>query len=84
MITSKQILHPSLVRSRLSRAGSTILVATLTAIMSLSVLAAPAPGDTIYVTDELRLGLYADEQTSGRPMRNLISGDALEVVKGEL
>lgn len=48
------------------------------------VSAAPAPGETIYVTDELRLGLYSDEQTSGRPTRNLISGDALEVLERSL
>ena len=46
--------------------------------------AAPAPGETIYVTDQLRLGLYTDERTSGRPTRNLISGDALEVLERSL
>ncbi len=64
-----------------------IAISLLTAaclLSPVSVCAAPAPGDTIYVTDELRLGLYSDEQTSGRPMRNLISGDALEVLERSL
>ena len=35
--------------------------------------------ETVYVTDELRLGLYADETTTGRPLRSLVSGDELTV-----
>lgn len=39
---------------------------------------------TVYVTDELRLGLYADEQTTGRPFRTLASGDKLEILERAL
>jgi hypothetical protein len=37
-------------------------------------------GETAYVTDNLRLGLYATEDTSGRPIRMLDSGQAMEVL----
>ena len=39
---------------------------------------------TVYVTDELRLGLYADEQTTGQPFRTFASGDKLEVLERAL
>ena len=37
-------------------------------------------GQTAYVTDNLRLGLYEAEDTSGRPMRMLESGQAMEIL----
>jgi SH3 domain protein len=37
-------------------------------------------GATAYVTDNLRLGLYEAEDTSGRPMRMLESGQAMEIL----
>ncbi len=37
-------------------------------------------GETAYVTDNLRLGLYEAEDTSGRPMRMLESGQAMEIL----
>jgi len=39
-----------------------------------------ALGETAYVTDNLRLGLYEAEDTSGRPARMLNSGQAMEVL----
>jgi len=39
-----------------------------------------ALGETAYVTDNLRLGLYAAEDTSGRPIRMLDSGQAMEIL----
>ena len=39
-----------------------------------------AIGETAYVTDNLRLGLYEAEDTSGRPTRMLESGQAMEVL----
>jgi SH3 domain protein len=47
----------------------------LLGLVPLSVL-----GETAYVTDNLRLGLYEAEDTSGRPMRMLESGQAMEVL----
>ena len=44
-------------------------------------LAAPVMAETVYVTDQLRLGLFAGEQASGQRLRMLASGDALEVVE---
>jgi len=37
-------------------------------------------GETVYVTDNLRLGLYEAEDTSGRPTRMLESGQAMEIL----
>lgn len=36
---------------------------------------------TVYVTDELRLGLYAGEMTTGSPSKTLLSGAKLEVLE---
>jgi SH3 domain protein len=47
----------------------------LLGLVPLSVL-----GETAYVTDNLRLGLYEAEDTSGRPMRMLESGQAMEIL----
>jgi SH3 domain protein len=50
------------------------------AIGLLALLPAAASGDTAYVTDNLRLGLYEAEDTSGRPMQMLESGQAMETL----
>jgi SH3 domain protein len=39
-----------------------------------------ALGDTAYVTDNLRLGLYEAEDTSGRALRMMDSGQAMEIL----
>jgi SH3 domain protein len=39
-----------------------------------------ALAETAYVTDNLRLGLYEAEDTSGRPMQMLESGQAMEIL----
>ena len=49
-------------------------------ILPLVVLPHSALADTAYVTDQLRLGLYEASDTSGRAMRTLESGQALDVV----
>ena len=46
----------------------------------LALLPLAAMAETAYVTDNLRLGLYAAEDTSGRPMRMLESGQAMEIL----
>jgi SH3 domain protein len=43
--------------------------------------AAPAPAETVYVTDSLRLGLYHSDDTSDKPFLNLVSGTQLEVLE---
>ena len=43
--------------------------------------ASAAAADTAYVTDSLRLGLYAERDASGSPSQNLLSGAALEVLE---
>lgn len=45
---------------------------------------AAAEGDVVYVTDELRLGLYTTEETSGRATRTLLSGARLTVLERAL
>ena len=43
-----------------------------------------AEGDVVYVTDELRLGLYSSEETSGRAKKTLLSGARLTVLERSL
>ena len=49
-------------------------------LLALLPLTAMAQLETAYVTDNLRLGLYEAEDTSGRPMRMLDSGQAMEIL----
>lgn len=49
-------------------------------ILLLTLLPLAALGETAYVTDNLRLGLYEAEDTSGRPLRMLDSGQAMETL----
>ena len=51
------------------------LILGLLASLPLAVVA-----DTVYVTDNLRLGLYEAPDTSGRPFRMLESGQGMEVL----
>ncbi len=46
----------------------------------LALLPIVAVADTAYVTDNLKLGLYEAEDTSGRAFRTLDSGQAMEVL----
>ena len=43
-----------------------------------------AEGDVVYVTDELRLGLYGTEETTGRANKTLLSGARLTVLERAL
>ena len=43
-----------------------------------------AEQNVVYVTDELRLGLYGTEETSGRALKTLISGTRLEILERSL
>lgn len=49
-------------------------------IWVLALLPIVAAADTAYVTDNLKLGLYEAEDTSGRAFRTLDSGQAMEVM----
>lgn len=49
-------------------------------IWVLVLLPAVAAADTAYVTDNLKLGLHAAEDTSGRAFRTLDSGQSMEVL----
>ncbi len=49
-------------------------------LVLLALMPAMALGDTAYVTDNLRLGIYEAEDTSGRPIRMLDSGQAMEIL----
>ena len=40
-----------------------------------------ATAETMYVTDQLRLGLHRAEDTGDRPYRTLTSGAALDVIE---
>ena len=47
-------------------------------------LARASEASVVYVTDELRLGLYRGEQTEGAPFRTLLSGAELQVLERAL
>ncbi|MCZ6854815.1 MAG: TIGR04211 family SH3 domain-containing protein [Gammaproteobacteria bacterium] len=53
-------------------------------LMALLPLTAAMAAETVYVTDELRLGLYDDELTAGRPFKTLLSGAELSVLERAL
>ena len=59
-----------------------ILERTVVRFVSATLLLAPSLGfgATAYVTDNLRLGLYEAEDTSGRAFRTLESGESMEVL----
>jgi hypothetical protein len=55
------------------------------AVCAALLVALPArAAQIVYVTDELRLGMYDNEQTKGRPFESLVSGDRLEVLERSL
>ena len=51
----------------------------LTALIS--ACAASASAETLYVTDSLRLALYASEDTSDKPLSNLLSGAPVQLLE---
>ena len=53
-------------------------------LLLISLPARAADADVVYVTDELRLGLYRTEETSGRTIKTLISGARLTVLERAL
>lgn len=63
---------------------ATMGLSALTMLLYASALAGAAEADVVYVTDELRLGLYSSEDTSGRAVKTLISGTRLEILERSL
>ena len=59
-------------------------VACLVFLLLIPVPARAADADVVYVTDELRLGLYRTEETSGRTIKTLLSGARLTVLERAL
>ena len=57
------------------------LISILMVLLPLTTVLA---AETVYVTDELRLGLYDDELTTGRPFQTLLSGAQLDVLERAL
>ena len=54
----------------------------LAVFMALTLLLSPAArAETVYITDNLRLGLHKLADTSDRPFRTLESGTELEVLE---
>jgi SH3 domain protein len=47
----------------------------------ISACAASASAETLYVTDSLRLALYASEDTSDKPLSNLLSGAPVQLLE---
>lgn len=60
------------------------LLTLVVAILCAPVASGAAEGDVVWVTDELRLGLFAGEDTAGRASRTLLSGARLTVLERSL
>jgi hypothetical protein len=72
------------VRGPDARRAALVLAACAGLAGSAAVAAVPEPGSVVFVTDELRLGLYATEETSDRARRTLLSGTRLTVLERSL
>jgi SH3 domain protein len=57
------------------------MLVRLTLTVALLSGAGPALAETAYVTDSLRLGLYRTDDTTEKPIVNLVSGTPLEVLE---
>jgi SH3 domain protein len=57
------------------------MLVRLTLTVTLCACVAPALAETAYVTDSLRLGLYRTDDTTEKPIVNLVSGTPLEVLE---
>jgi SH3 domain protein len=53
----------------------------LASIAALCACAASASAETLYVTDSLRLALYESEDMSDKPLSNLVSGTAVQLLE---
>lgn len=53
----------------------------LLALALLPIFFVPAHAETVYVTDQLRLGIYDGEGATGNRLKMLASGDPLEIVE---
>lgn len=61
-----------------------IAAAMLLTVLPSAAVMGQASADVVYVTDELRLGLYNTEETTGRALKTLVSGARLEVLERSL
>lgn len=59
----------------MSRAVSLVIA------MTTLLLCSTAAAETLYVTDQLYLGLYASKEASGRPLSTVVSGTPLNVLE---
>jgi hypothetical protein len=66
--------------TRILRVAATMLLA----VLPTAALKGQTSADVVYVTDELRLGLYNTEETTGRALKTLVSGARLEVLERSL
>ena len=74
---------PTIPFSRRAAALAVLVVAT-TLLALPTVTFSAAEGDVVWVTDELRLGLYSTEETAGRARKTLLSGARLTVLERSL
>jgi ABC-type antimicrobial peptide transport system permease subunit len=68
----------------LTRALAGCLLGLLFGILSTAAALAASEGDVVWVTDELRLGLFSTEETQGRAKKTLLSGARLTVLERAL
>ncbi|MGE0624097.1 MAG: TIGR04211 family SH3 domain-containing protein [Pseudomonadales bacterium] len=61
-----------------------MLLSALVTLLCAAMPATASEADVVYVTDELRLGLYQSEETAGRALKTLVSGTRLDVLERSL
>jgi hypothetical protein len=75
-------------RNRLSSGAAILVLCSASGALSGAfpgeLQAAETSPDVVYVTDELRLGLYQTEETSGRSIKTLVSGTRLNILERSL
>jgi hypothetical protein len=75
-------------KNRLSSGAAILVLCSASGVFPGAFLAEAAAAenspDVVYVTDELRLGLYATEETTGRSIKTLVSGSRLSILERSL
>ena len=82
-VKSARLMNVSNMKVAVPHSASTLVMALVMALIMVAGLLGPLAvvADTMYVTDQLRLGLHRAEDTGDRPYRTLTSGAALEVIE---
>src|SRR6185436_12169046 len=74
-------IPPPIIRADSVKSGDSGMLKQAVLCLALGLWAGSVCAETVYVTDVLRLGLYDAPNSSDKPVENLVSGTALEVLE---